>query len=400
MPGVLYISYDGMLEPLGQSQVLAYLKRLATDRPIHLISFEKAEDWANVADRERVTRDISASGILWHPLRYHKQPTAIATAWDIASGMALGLWLVLRHRLRIVHARSYVSSVMALGIKRITGIQYLFDMRGFWADERVDGNLWPRTGRMYSVAKGFERRFLLAADHVVSLTNAAVLEMQRFPYLQGLMPPVTVIPTCADLARFRPLPREHASSGFVLGYTGTAGTWYLFDEVAACFAQLLQIRPNARFLVVNRGEHAYIHERLAAAGVPDVAVELTSATHAEVPRQMARMDAGVFFIKPVFSKQASAPTKLAEFLGCGIPCLGNAGVGDMADVLEGEHVGVALISFDKASLNKGLKQLLLLVQDPAISARCVASAARHFSLDEGVQRYAGIYRKLMIEDKT
>ena len=35
---VLYISYDGMLEPLGESQVLAYLKRLVADRPIHLIS--------------------------------------------------------------------------------------------------------------------------------------------------------------------------------------------------------------------------------------------------------------------------------------------------------------------------------------------------------------------------
>lgn len=400
MPGVLYISYDGMLEPLGQSQVLAYLKRLATDRPIHLISFEKAEDWANVADRERVARDISASGILWHPLRYHKQPTAIATAWDIASGMALGLWLVLRHRLRIVHARSYVSSVMALGIKRITGIRYLFDMRGFWADERVDGNLWPRTGRMFGVAKGFEKRFLLAADHVVSLTNAAVTEMQRFPYLLGRMPPVTVIPTCADLARFRPLPREHENSSFVLGYVGTAGTWYLFDEAAACFAQLLLLRPDARFLVVNRGEHGYIHERLAAAGVPDAAVELTTATHDEVPRQMARMDAGVFFIKPVFSKQASAPTKLAEFLGCGIPCLGNAGVGDMAEVLEGERVGVALTSFDDAALSKGLKQLMLLVQDPATSARCVASAARHFSLDVGVQRYTDIYRKLLTESRT
>ena len=30
--GILYISYDGMLEPLGQSQVLAYLKRLAVGR--------------------------------------------------------------------------------------------------------------------------------------------------------------------------------------------------------------------------------------------------------------------------------------------------------------------------------------------------------------------------------
>ena len=394
IPGVLYISYDGMLEPLGQSQVLAYLKRLAADRPIHLISFEKEDDWANTAERERLACDIAASAIVWHPLRYHKRPTAVATMWDIANGTRLGLWLVLRHGLRIVHARSYVSSVMALAIKRITGTKYLFDMRGFWADERVDGNLWPRTGRMYRVSKGFERRFLLAADHVVSLTHAAVTEMQRFPYLQGHMPPVTVIPTCADLARFKPILSKPERAGFVLGYVGSAGTWYLFDEVVACFAELLRRRPDARFLIVNRGEHTFIRERLAAAGIPGDTVELRAATHAEVPQQIARMDAGVFFIRPVFSKQASAPTKLAELLGCGVPCLGNAGVGDMAEVLEGERVGVALQAFDQASLAAGLAQLLALVADPSTAARCVAAAQKHFSLDEGVRRYAAVYRQL------
>ena len=262
MNGILYISYDGMLEPLGQSQVLAYLKRLAADRPIHLISFEKSDDWANVAERERLARDIAASGIVWHPLRYHKRPTALATAWDIVCGIALGLWLVLRHRLRIVHARSYVSSVMALAIKRMTGIKYLFDMRGFWADEKLDSG-WPQDGRMYRLAKGFERRFLLEADHVVSLTHAALIEMQRFPYLQERMPPVTVIPTCADLARFKHIPHERKGTGLVMGYVGSVGR-YMFDEVAACFAELLRLRPDTHFLIVNRGEHAYIRERLAA----------------------------------------------------------------------------------------------------------------------------------------
>ena len=391
---LLYLSYDGMLEPLGQSQVLTYLKRLVAGGCIHLISFEKPEDWANIAERERIARDIAGAGIVWHPLRYHKRPSALATFWDIACGISVGLWLVVRYRLRIVHARSYVASVIALVLKSITGMKYVFDMRGFWADERVDGGLWPRTGHMFRVAKGFERRFLLSADHVVSLTHAAVTEMQRFDYLQGHMPPVTVIPTCADLSRFTPMPRERDGAGFVLGYVGSAGTWYLFDEVAVCFAQLLRLQPDARFLIVNRGEHAYILGRLAAAGVPDSAVELIAVTHSEVPRQMARMDAGVFFIKPVFSKQASAPTKLGEFLGCGIPCLGNAGVGDMAEVLEGDQVGVALKSFDETSLTEGLKKLLQLAHDTATRARCVASAKRHFSLDEGVRRYQKIYEKI------
>ena len=394
--GVLYISYDGMLEPLGQSQVLAYLKRFSTVRRIHLISFEKVDDWEDIAERERITKDIADAGIRWYPLRYHKRPTALATAWDIACGALLGVWLVLRYRLSIVHARSYVSSVMALMIKRIMGVKYVFDMRGFWADERVDGGLWPRSGRMYRVAKGFERRFLLAADHVVSLTHAAVSEMQRFEYLQGHMPPFTVIPTCADLTRFMPIPAKRDAAGFVLGYVGSAGTWYLFDEVATCFSHLLRLLPDARLLIVNRGEHSYIRERLTAAGVPDSAVELTTATHDEVPGLMSRMDAGVFFIKPVFSKQASAPTKLAEFLGCGIPCLGNAGVGDMTDVLEGEGVGVSLQAFDKVSVTAGLQSLVQMAADPTTRDRCVAAAHKHFSLDEGVRRYVAVYQQLSL----
>lgn len=392
---VLYISYTGMLEPLGQSQVLAYQERLATDRAIHLISFERKEDWARSAERKAIAGRMRRAGIHWHPLRYHKRLSSLATLWDILCGSLLGTWLAVRHRIGIVHARSYVASAMALPVKRLTGARFVFDMRGFWADERLDGGIWPRGGRMYRVAKWFERRFLLNADHVVSLTHAAVREMEAFSYLQGQVPPMTVIPTCADLERFRPSPRPSDSdTPFTLGYVGSAGTWYLFDEVVACFVELRRVLPDARLLVFNRNEHAFIRERLEAGNAPLHAVEIRSVSHAEVPGAMARMDAGVFFIKPVFSKQASAPTKLGEFLGCGIPCLSNHGVGDMAEILEGERVGVAVRGFDQEALREGISRLLQLVAEPGMEDRCVAAAARHFSLDEGVDRYGRIYGEL------
>jgi len=110
---------------------------------------------------------------------------------------------------------------------------------------------------------------------------------------------------------------------------------------------------------------------------------------------MARMHAGIFFIKPAYSKQASAPTKLAEFLGCGIPCLGNAGVGDMAEILQENGAGVAIVRFDAQSLKDGLLQLLALLEDPGTKQRCVETARKHFSLDEGVQRYAILYRSML-----
>jgi hypothetical protein len=74
--------------------------------------------------------------------------------------------------------------------------------------------------------------------------------------------------------------------------------------------------------------------------------------------------------------------------------MGNVGVGDMAAVLEGERVGVALQAFNDANLANGLKVLLQMVADPTTLARCVAAAQKHFSLDEGVARYHGIYGQL------
>jgi glycosyltransferase involved in cell wall biosynthesis len=389
---VLYISYDGMLEPLGQSQVCAYLRRLAPGRVIHLLSFEKPEDLQDQEAFAAVASDLRSAGIVWHPLKYHRRPSALATAWDIAVGWMLGMLLIWRHGIGIVHARSYVPAVIALCLKALSGTTFLFDMRGYWADERVDGGLWPRHSTLYRVAKWFERRFLLAADHVVSLTHMAARDISDFPYLQGRVPPITVIPTCADMERFSP---EHfRAPEFDLGYVGSAGTWYEFDATVACFAEVRRIMPGARFLIVNRGEHDWIRSKLVQGGVSLEGVELKSAAHHEMPGEIRRMQAAVFFVKPLYSKRASAPTKLGELLACGVPCLSNQGVGDMAEILEVDKVGVAVESFSQASLAGGVERLIALLKDPEVRERCRGAATRHFSLQTGVQQYAAIYRSL------
>lgn len=391
----LYITYDGLLEPLGESQVLTYQERLARHGSFHLLSFEKVEGCADGQHLADIAQRLNDAGITWHMCRYHKRPAALATVYDILVGLAFSMHIVIRNHIKIVHTRSYVPAVIGLILKKLCGIKFIFDMRGFWADERVDGGLWPRDSKLYRLAKWFERQFLLNADHVVSLTHAAVREIERFPYLVDRMPRLTVIPTCADLVRFCPQPV--ASREFIFGYVGSAGTWYEFDATVACFAEILRFIPESKFLIINRQEHEYILERLVEGGIPLAKVELCCVDYQEMPSQMARMCAAIFFIKPVFSKLASAPTKLAELLGCGIPCLTNIGVGDMAEILEGEQVGVAVNGFSPDALQLGLERLLQLMATDEINERCVKAAHRHFSLGEGVEKYNAIYQSLMAD---
>lgn len=396
---VLYLTYDGLLEPLGQSQVWKYLRLLAVNHEITIISYEKSDDWYNASRLKTVRVACKEAGVRWIPLRYHKNPTVLATFFDILHGIFIGLFITLRYQIQIIHARSYVPSVITLSLKVLTKVHYIFDMRGFWVDERVDGGLWTRNSRLYRMAKWFEKRFLLSADCVVSLTHAAVEEMKQFPYLQGKIPHFEVITTCTDLDLFKPDDttddkRKNHYRPFTLGYVGSVGVWCLFDETLKCFKLIKERVPNARLHILNRGSHDYIHEHLALNNVDLNSVLVETADHVGVASAMQKMDAGVFFYKPAYSKTASAPTKLGEFLGCGIPCLGNSGVGDMASILENEQVGIALHSFDLASMEEGIDQLLKLTNDPEILERCRHVALNYFSLDEGVKKYDQIYYEL------
>jgi glycosyltransferase involved in cell wall biosynthesis len=393
MTSVLYISYDGLLEPLGQSQVLGYVEPLSRRHAIHILSFEKPADRSDVDAMAAMRARLAAQGIGWTPLTYHKRPSAPATAFDIAQGTRAALGIAHRHKVRILHVRSYVPAMMALGVLRFHRLRFLFDMRGFWADERVDGGLWPDGGRLYRIAKSCERRFLERADHVVTLTHASAAALAARPELTARATPVSVIPTCADLARFVP-PAAPPAPPFTFGYVGSIGTWYLFPETLAAFRAVLERRPDARLLLVNRNEHDAVRAALAAAGLPPDRIELVAARHAEVPGLVQRMHAAAALIRPCYSKIASAPTKLAEYLGCGVPCLGNDGVGDVHAILEENRVGVSLAGFAEGDIAAGVDRLLALAGEPETRARCRATAERLFSVADGVAAYDRIYRTL------
>jgi glycosyltransferase involved in cell wall biosynthesis len=398
-PAVLYISYDGMLEPLGQSQVLAYLEGLATDHQLILISFEKKADWSDVSKREALQRRIATANIKWVPLRYHKSPSVPATLFDISHATARAIQLAVQHKVKLVHARSYIPALVGLAVKKATGAKLIFDMRGLWPDERVDGNIWPKNGPVYRTVKALEQTLLLAADHTVTLTHASQVLIEDFPYLKkdsaqaASKFAIDVIPTCADLERFK--PQGNRPEGFVLGYLGSVGTWYLFDEVLECFKLIRLRRPDAKLLVVNRNEHVFIRSRIEALGIDPALCELVPAEHKNVPALIAKMTVGAAIIVPAYSKIASAPTKVAEYLGCGVPCLGNDGVGDMHAILEGERTGVSLSGFTGAEREAAVERLFALLDDPELAVRCRAVAERLFSLPHGVDAYRRIYAGLL-----
>jgi len=400
MASVLYISYTGLTDPLGASQVLQYVLALGrTGHKMTVLSFEKPDALANPQRMAQIHRQCEAAGVDWHPRCWHNKPVGIlATLYDVIAGQRHAIRLARQIGADVVHCRSYIAGLMGLAVKRATGARYIFDMRGFWPDERVDGGIWRKGSAVYRVFKRVERRLFTSADHVVSLTRAGVREFEQFDYLQGRLPASSVIPTCTNLDLFRPAPPAQPEP-FTLGYVGSVGSWYLFDAVAEAVARTFAARPEARFLVITKGSHDLVRAALTRAGAALDRVEIRGASFDEVPQQIARMDAGVFFIRPAWSKRASCPTRMGEFLACGKPCLGNGGVGDVAEDMAQTGTGIALPpdgldSVDMSGLDAALEQLFAMAADPEMAARCRKAAEDRFSLAGGVAEYDRIYARL------
>lgn len=390
MTRVLHLSYDGLLEPLGWGQVARYAMRMGREHEIHILSWEKPADLADAARVGQARSELERNGVHWHPLPWHARPPLVSKAYDLAVGTRVARRLVRGHAIQVVHGRSYVASVLALGLKRRMGLRFLFDMRGLWADDRVETGQMRAGSLVHRLAKRYERAFFSEADAIVSLTHAGKAALERW----RVAPHVTVIPTCVDTDLFVPRARLWAS-GIRVGYVGSVGAHYRFDVVARAFAALRSRDHDATLSIVNRGQHDEIGAALDGAGVPRTAWSVRTASPQEVAGAMAGMDVGFFFFDATPAKAFSAPTRAAEFLACGLPFLSNRGIGDLDGLVRNEGVGILADDLDEASISTAIDALPKLLADPGLSARCRTAALSHFSLHAGVERYDALYRSLV-----
>ena len=99
MARVLYLSHDGLMEPLSQSQVWQYLRNLAKAHEITLVTYEKKKDWLDLSRRNALIDEVNKAGVRWVPLRYHKHPKIQATVFDLIACLLVSIYLTLRYRI-------------------------------------------------------------------------------------------------------------------------------------------------------------------------------------------------------------------------------------------------------------------------------------------------------------
>lgn len=389
-----------------QTQVLPYLREIRkAGVEFVLLTFEPAgQDESQFA---KYRDELAAEGIDWHWLRYHKRFSVLATAYDIFRGTLFTWQRIGKGDIDIVHNRVHIPQLMASIARKFSRIKpkLLFDIRGFMPEEYTDAGRWPENGWLYRTAKRLEKWLLKDADGFVVLTKKArdILfpgSRESGHDLQGR--PVQVIPCCVDLEKFTPesddkiaATREGigATDKFVVAYVGSFGGWYMTDQMMGLFRVAREQRNDAFALVLTQRQPELIESLIRKAGYQTGEFFVRSVSPDEIKRYLGTANVAVSFIKACYSKLSSSPTKIAEYLACGVPVITNRGVGDVAEMIEDYGVGHVIDDISNTEFANALERVVAI---EGIKQRCYSTAREEFDLI-GIagQRYQMLYNDLL-----
>jgi glycosyltransferase involved in cell wall biosynthesis len=386
---ILYISYEGLTSDIGQSQITPLLINLSKNNDISIITVEKNDEFENFGVQTK--QNLEQQNIKWFPQIQKIKTSLLNAVNDIKKIRKTAYKLQQETKFDIVHCRNYIPSIIGQKMKQKFGVKFIFEIRGFWADEQIDNNIinpYKRHHRLvFNYFKKKEKQFLTQADSIIILTEKGKNILKKD---WGVKIPVNTIPVFVDSSKFTPAnSNEHNKNEIVFAFSGNVTPWYDLDKMLDFFKIVLDKYPKAKFKFFTKETAASI---LNKAIVRDINIEHFEIKHTrfnDLAKELKDVDFAIFFVKDVFSKSASMPIKIAEFLSMDIPVISND-TGDTKTIIEQAGNGIIINNFNIESYQKVIDKL------PELTTQKQGHnyAKEYFDIQNITEKYNKIYRNL------
>jgi len=277
---IIYITYDGVLEPLGQSQVLKYISKSNYNKNILLLSFEKEKNFTNKKNLDYTKNIINDANIKWEYFFYSNKFWILSKIIDMLKIIYFIFKTKIKHKVKIIHARSYLPGFAVYISRLFINTKFIFDMRGFWIDERFEWSIWSNKNIInLKILKQIEKKIIHSATKIVVLCSDAK-EILNLEFKYDLKN-ISVIPTCADENQFNISKKKYWHNVLNICHLGTVGSRYNIDSTLQ-FYKLLNKYINTKILFINDNEKTFIKDNCKKYRLNKMNYEIKSIKYYEI----------------------------------------------------------------------------------------------------------------------
>ena len=394
MKPFIYLSHDGVLDHIGQSQIFPYLKIYSRQTKVFLISFEKNE---NIQKAFKLKNSKECKNIHWIILNYHKNIFLKIIDFLILSIKVI--FVLKKYKLSLIHCRSYFPTLSVYFISFFFQVKYIFDIRDFWADEGIEIKKYKF---IYRFVKKIEGKLINKSAHIVCLTNTA--KNYIFNIYNIDLSKITVIPcgTDFDLFNRKKLNKSNLlkisrdlrlKNKKVLLYYVSLGENYLINKMIRLFKYLKSDNNDWIFMFVINNAHSHLENILKKNNLQKRDFRILNSSRVNLPNYLFFADISVFFYRSGMRSIGCSPTKLADLFAMNIPIITSSNLGDMKHKISLTKNNSLLIDrLCRSKVVKGIKKILS--NKPFVQIRKNSS---YYNYRYGTRKYMKIYRDIQTQ---
>ena len=307
---------------------------------------------------------------------YHRIPAQVARSAGeqrYMNGCVDAFMDVLRtERPAVVHGRStYLISVPALIAARRLGLPFVYEVSGLWELVHESRESAAKTRARTDRMRHFETLACLAADQVLTLTEAMRDELVA----RGVpAQKITLVPNSVDPGKYLPRPKNHeleAALGLprdvpVVGYVGSFVDYEGLDDLVMALEQVAATGQDFRLLLVGDGpDHARIRQLVEESPISGQTLITGRVPHDQVEGYYSLIDICPFPRKPWEVCEVVSPMKPFEPMAMEKAVV----VSDtraLCDIIDHDVTG---LRFSKGSVSALADVLGSLIADPPLRRR-------------------------------
>ena len=387
----LYITYDGLLDPLGSSQILPYILGLAqAGYRFTILSFEKID-----RDPKRIREladQLKARSIYWVHLPFIRG--RFQGVLRMLRGAKAVRQIAKEEPFALAHMRTIVPAVIyKLALVRRP---FVYDIRAF-SGQWVDGGRLSGGSPAYRFLAWLEDRLIRDAAGLV------VLDQSGADYLRDTykrLSHVKVIPTSTDLrgsyadqGAFKTQPSSQVRFVFL----GGARFPYLPLEALQFVQALLVQGCDCSVDFINERDHAFVKHACQRVGFPRDRFRLFSLPPEEVHARLSSYDCGLVFITVGPWIRMSSPTKIGEYLAAGLHVVGLRGIAALDRLAAQSSCVDVLAPFERGCQlsSQQAAELVARIQTPSRPAEAQQLAQKHYDRAKAVAEYVDLYQQVL-----
>ncbi|TES89997.1 MAG: hypothetical protein E3J87_10830 [Candidatus Cloacimonadota bacterium] len=226
----------------------------------------------------------------------------------------------------LIHARGYPANLLALIIKKLQGIRFLFDMRDVYTKKGIEGGIFCENDISFRLWHSLEKRMVFGADAII------VTSLPFKNYVLNILDTdkkIWIIPNSVNRKKFFPDEKIRTAvrkklgieNRFVLIHSGTFSTKEDIRLAARYFKRWKTIKEESFFLLlianrknVKRLTEVFLKENLAL-----LDYRIVNPEPEEVPNLLKAGDIGLHLESKSLATEYCIAIKDGEYLSTGLP---------------------------------------------------------------------------------